>query len=148
VTAQKYQKLAKVHALIVDTGIGIRRHLQRHPRFRNLGDDLAAIQAALKPFVTGTYLANAQDHRPEYENQGLGLSVINEISRRSGGELYVWSGRALYRSRSGVETMPVEWPGTVVFLTLPIKLDVNVTDVVKGFDAALQKPKIQLKFNR
>jgi hypothetical protein len=44
--------------------------------------------------------------------------------------------------------MPVEWPGTVVFLTLPIKLDVNVTDVVKGFDAALQKPKIQLKFNR
>jgi signal transduction histidine kinase len=148
VTAQKYQKLERIHALIVDTGIGIRRHLRRHPRFQNIGDDVAAIQTALKPFVTGTYLANAQDNRREYENQGLGLSVINEIARRSGGELYVWSGRALYRSRSGVETMPVEWPGTVVFLTLPIKLAVNVTDVVKGFDAALQKPKIQLKFNQ
>ena len=43
--------------------------------------------------------------------------------------------------------MPVAWPGTVVFLTLPMVLTVNVTDVVKGFDAALPKPKIQLKFN-
>lgn len=91
-------------------------------------------------------LVSAVLRRPA--RQSPHLSVINEIARRSGGELYVWSGRALYRSRSGVETMPVEWPGTVVFLTLPIKLDVNVTDVVKGFDAALQKPKIQLKFNR
>ena len=131
----------------MDTGIGIRRHLRRHPRFQKLGDDLDAIQAALKPFVTGTYLANKEDHRREYENQGLGLSVINEIARRSGGELYVWSGRALYQSRSGLEMMPVEWPGTVVCLTLPTKLDVNVTDVVKGFDAKLQKPRIQLNFN-
>jgi len=147
VTAQKYEKLTKVHALIVDTGIGIRRHLMRHPRFQNISDDITAIQTAMRPFVTGTYFAHAQEQRREYENQGLGLSVIDEIAKRSGGEFYLWSGRALYRSRSGVETMPVEWPGTIVFLTLPIKLAVNVTDVVKGFDAILKKPTIRLKFN-
>ena len=43
--------------------------------------------------------------------------------------------------------MPVEWPGTVVFLTLPIKLEVNVTEIVRGFDAAARKQKVQLKFN-
>src|ERR1700728_3995395 len=36
VTAQKYQKPAIVHVLIVDTGMGIRRHLMKHPRFRQL----------------------------------------------------------------------------------------------------------------
>jgi hypothetical protein len=75
--------------------------------------------------------------------------VTDQIAKRCKGELYLWTGRALYRSQSGeVETMPVAWPGTVVFLSLPIKLAINVTDVVKDFDAALKKPKIQLKFNK
>jgi len=82
-----------------------------------------------------------------YENQGLGLSVTDQIAKRSGGGLYVWSGQALYRSRSGVESMPVAWPGTIVFLTLPINLGVNPTDIVRGFDEGLQKKQIQLKFN-
>lgn len=147
VTAQKYAKLSRVRTLIVDTGIGIRGHLMRHPRFRQLADDQEAIRTALTPFVTGTYIVSPQDDRREYENQGLGLSVIDQIAKSGGGELYVWSGHALYRSRSGIEPMPVEWPGTVVFLTLPIKLDVNVPDIVSGFDAAARKQKVQLKFN-
>ena len=75
--------------------------------------------------------------------------MINEVARLSGGALYVWSGKALYRTRSGVEAMPVAWPGTIIFLTLPIRVTVNVADVVRGFDyAALQKPKIQLRFRQ
>jgi hypothetical protein len=148
VTAQKYEKSGKVHLLIVDTGIGIRGHLQKNPRYRQITDDILAIKTALTPFVTGTYMTSREDQQ-EYDNQGLGLSVTDQISKRGGGEFYLWTGRALYRSQSGdVESMPVEWPGTVVFLTLPIKLAVNPTDVVKGFDAALKKPKIQLKFNQ
>ena len=76
VTAQKYGKTRRVHALIADTGIGIRRHLVQHPRFRDLADDVEAIRTALTPFVTGTYLAAPRDERREYENQGLGLPVI------------------------------------------------------------------------
>lgn len=146
VTAQKYEKLGKVHLLIVDTGNGIRGHLQKNPRYHQIADDLHAIKTALTPFVTGTYVKPGE--HLEYDNQGLGLSVTDQIAKKGGGELYLWTGKALYRSQSGeVEAMPVAWPGTVVFLTLPIKLAVNPTDVVKGFDAALQKPKIQLKFN-
>jgi len=74
--------------------------------------------------------------------------VTDQIAKRGGGELYLWTGKALYRSRNGeVESMPVEWPGTVVFLKWPVSPGVNPTDVVKGFDAALPKRKIQLKFN-
>ncbi len=146
VTAQKYDKLGKVHLLIVDTGIGIRGHLRKNPRYRQITDDINAIKTALTPFVTGSYLANPDDLL-EYDNQGLGLSVSDQIAKRSGGELYLWTGTALYRSQSGeVESMPVAWPGTVIFLTLPIKLAVNPTEVVKAFDVALPKPQIQLKF--
>ena len=75
--------------------------------------------------------------------------MSDQVAKRAGGELYLWTGKALYRSQSGeVETMPVAWPGTVVFLSLPIKLSISVTDVVKEFHAALKKPKIQLKFNK
>jgi hypothetical protein len=147
VTAQKYDKWGKVHLLIVDTGIGIRGHLQKNPRYRQVADDSQAIKTALTPFVTGTHIVPGE--QLEYDNQGLGLSVTDQIAKRCKGELYLWTGRALYRSQSGeVETMPVAWPGTVVFLSLPIKLAINVTDVVKEFDAALKKPKIQLKFNK
>lgn len=148
VTAQKYEKHGRVHLLIADTGIGIRRHLQKNPRFRQITTDVEAVNMALTPFVTGSYRASDDDIL-EYDNQGLGLSVSDEIANRSGGALYLWTGKALYRSQSGeVEPMPVAWPGTVVYLNLPIKLAVNPTDVVKGFDAALKKPKIQLKFNQ
>jgi hypothetical protein len=147
VTAQKYQNPAVVHVTIVDTGIGIRRHLMKHPRFRQLAGDTAALRTALTPFVTGTYIGRSGDDRLDYENQGLGLSVTDQIAKRSGGGLYVWSGQALYRSRKGIESMPVAWPGTIVFLTLPINLGVNPTDIVRGFDEGLHKKQIQLKFN-
>jgi anti-sigma regulatory factor (Ser/Thr protein kinase) len=147
VTAQKHQEPAMVHVLIVDTGIGIRRHLMKHPRFRQLTDDMAALKAALTPFVTGTYMARLREDRLDYENQGLGLSVTDQIARHSGGALYVWSGHALYRSRRRVQSMPVAWPGTIVFLTLPINPGVNPTDIVRGFDEGLHKKQIQLKFN-
>jgi hypothetical protein len=148
VTAQKYEKWGKVHLLIVDTGIGIRGHLQKNPRHRHISDDMQAIKTALTPFVTGTYAASP-DEQMEYDNQGLGLSVTNQVAKHSGGEFYIWTGRALYRSQSGeAEPMPVAWPGTVVFLSLPIKLAINITDIVKEFDAALKKSKIQLKFNK
>jgi hypothetical protein len=83
----------------------------------------------------------------EYDNQGLGLSVIDGIAKQSGGLLYVWSGNALYSSRSGIEIMPVRWPGTAVFLNLPIKLAIRPTDVVREFDAEHKKPQVKLKFN-
>ena len=147
VTAQKYDKSGKVHLLIVDTGIGIRGHLQKNPRYSHILDDSQAIKTALRPFVSGTHVIPGE--RLEYENQGLGLSVTDQIAKRCKGELYLWTGRSLYRSQSGeVETMPVSWPGTVVFLSLPIKLAINVTDVVKEFDAALKKQRIQLNFNK
>ena len=148
VTAQKYEKKDVVHSLIVDTGIGVRQHLARHPRFREIADDVTAIKTALTPFVTGTHMVQNSEDRLDYQNQGLGLSVIDAMAKRSGGELYLWTRRALYRSGSGAEHMPVEWPGTIVFLTLPVKLAVNTTDIVRGFDDTLKKNRIELNFRR
>ena len=91
-----------------------------------------ALRIALTPNVTGVYRHRAGE-RPDpqaSENQGIGLSVVNSLARRNGGRLILWSGRAIYDSKQGIAPMPVAWPGTVVFLRLPTRLQVFHREIV------------------
>lgn len=145
VASQRYTKSGEVHFTIVDTGRTIRGHLNLNPKYANIATDEAAIETALRPFVTGTRVPRPGEGHLEYDNQGLGLTVVDALAKRSGGRLYVWSGRALYRSYAGVETMPVAWPGTVVFVTLPSQIAVNHLDLIREIDQ-IKKPGAKLKF--
>ena len=146
-TAQRYGANGVVRMVIADTGIGIKSHLKKHPKHRHVKTDKEAIETALKPFVTGTYVPKGSDVILEYENQGLGLSVVDQIAHESAGTLFVWSGNALYRSsKNAVEELPVSWPGTVISLTLPSNLTVNPTSIVQKFDSASKKAPVMLKF--
>lgn len=148
VAAQFYPKLGTINTVIADTGIGIREHLSRHPNYRGLSDDLEALRIALTPNVTGAYLADGEvRHQNAYENQGIGLSVTDHIAKKSRGVLYVWSGAALYRSNAGVERMPVAWPGTVVFLSLPSGVAVDYMSIISEIHIPLRKRRIKLHFD-
>jgi hypothetical protein len=150
VTAQLFPKLDCVDAVIADTGIGLRGHLARHPQFRGLNDDIEALRIALTPNVTGVYIPDRAEARLDFENenQGIGLSVTDHIIKRSaGGVLYVWSGRALYRSNAGVEEMPVSWPGTVVFLHLPRSISVDHLQVIREIHVPLRRRRRGLRFD-
>lgn len=148
VSAQTYPKNDLFNAGIVDTGMGIREHLKHHPLYRDLNDDCEALRIALKPNVTGVYMPDTLDARlaRESENQGIGLSVTDEIAKRGKGVLYLWSGRALYRSNAGVETMPVAWPGTAVFLCLPRHLKVDHMGIIREIPNPLRRHKTRLHF--
>lgn len=135
VGAQAYPNMADrpIDAVVADCGIGIRRHLAQHPLYRSLSDDAEALRIALTPNVTGVYRHHAAGERPDpqaSENQGIGLSVVNSLARRNAGRLVVWSGRAIYDSRQGIAPMPVAWPGTLVFLRLPTRLQVFHREIV------------------
>ena len=135
VGAQAYPNLADrpIDVVVADCGIGIRQHLSQHPLYRGLADDAEALRIALTPNVTGVYRHRAAGERPDpqtSENQGIGLSVVNSLARRNAGRLVVWSGRAIYDSRQGIAPMPVAWPGTVVFLRLPTRLQVFHREIV------------------
>lgn len=151
VAAQLFPRLDCVGAVVVDTGIGIRQHLSRHPQYQGLRDDMEALRIALAPNVTGTYIPDPTEARTEgeSENQGIGLSVTDQIAKRSGrGRLYVWSGKALYRSTAGVEEMPVAWPGTVVFLHLPRTVAVDHFQIIREIHVPLRGKRRRLRFDR
>ena len=135
VGAQAYPNMADrpIDVVVADCGIGIRQHLTQHPLYRSLTDDAEALRIALTPNVTGVYRHRAAGGRPDpqaSENQGIGLSVVNSLARRNAGRLVVWSGRAIYDSRQGIAPMPVAWPGTLVFLRLPTRLQVFHREIV------------------
>ena len=149
VAAQYFPRLNTINTVIADTGVGIRAHLSRHPNYRGLADDLEALRIALTPNVTGSYISSAGEANQQnaYENQGIGLSVTNHIAKKSGGVLYVWSGTALYRSNAGLERMPVAWPGTVVFLSLPSGVAVDYMGIISEIHIPLRKRRIKLHFD-
>lgn len=135
VGAQAYPNMTDrpIDVVVADCGIGIRQHLSQHPLYRSLTDDAEALRIALTPNVTGVYRHRAAGERPDpqaSENQGIGLSVVNSLARRNAGRLVVWSGRAIYDSKQGIAPMPVAWPGTVVFLRLPTRLQVFHREIV------------------
>lgn len=134
VAAQRYPKTGEVHFTIADTGRTIRGHLVMNPKYADVATDQAAIETALRPFVTGTRIPRPGEGRLEYENQGLGLTVVDALAKRCGGRLYIWSGTALYRGGIGIETMPLAWPGTIVFLNLPSQINVNHLDLIREID--------------
>ena len=135
VGAQAYPNLADrpIDVVVADCGIGIRQHLSQHPQYRGLSDDAEALRIALTPNVTGVFQRRGAGGRPDpqaSENQGIGLSVVNLLAKRNVGRLMLWSGRAIYDSGHGISAMPVAWPGTVVFLRLPTRLQVFHREIV------------------
>ncbi|MDR2462220.1 MAG: hypothetical protein LBD30_00355 [Verrucomicrobiales bacterium] len=138
--------------IIANTGMGIKKHLARHPRYHGLANDAEAIKIALAPNVTGIYISNEQDggmmDPNRSENQGLGLSVTDLLVKRSGnGVLCIWSGNGLYQSGSGISIMPVAWPGTVVFLRLVQEIQVDYLKIIKELHVPLRRPKHRLYFS-
>lgn len=77
--AQVHQRVGDLELAVADAGIGIRSHLARNPRFRNL-TATEALRAALQPGVTGTS-----------EQRGNGLPDLLSTASGFGGQLLLRS---------------------------------------------------------
>jgi anti-sigma regulatory factor (Ser/Thr protein kinase) len=77
--AQVHQRGGDLELAVADAGIGIRSHLARNPRFRNL-TATRALRAALRPGVSGTS-----------ERRGNGLPDLLSTASGFGGQLLLRS---------------------------------------------------------
>jgi hypothetical protein len=114
-----YEKINELHFIVIDTGIGVRRHLaQAYP---NIASDEEALQLAVQPEISGTF--GQHDPYANRNNAGMGLYLSSNIVRRLHADLYLVSGHGLLHV-SPVDTtsheLSSEWPGTFVLLTIRV----------------------------
>lgn len=133
--AQRRQR-PMIQLAVSDAGIGIPRHLQR--THRHLTDYRQALERALLPHISGTF---EEGLTGSFENAGLGLFVISEMARQTGGNLLLaTTGAALVvQSEAGGAGHPrflqppgTGFPGTLVAFEIP-------TDSVHDYPALMTR---------
>lgn len=115
---------AMIQLAVADAGIGIPRSLHRtHP---HLTDYRQALERALLPHISGTF---EEGLTGSFENAGLGLYMISEMARQTGGRLLIATTGAALVLQSGDGVTPasprflqppgVGFPGTLVAFEIP-----------------------------
>lgn len=132
--AQKYKTRNIFRFAIADDGIGIRESLKGTPYIRDT--HLESIQEAIKPRISG----RAWRFSGESPNAGVGLSVLIEIAKITGGDFFILSGDGLCSSK-GDWTLNNEIHGTVCGFTFPL----SALDQQSFFNTVLHTAKINLK---
>jgi hypothetical protein len=124
-----------IQLAVADAGIGIPRSLHRaHPALR---DYRQALERALLPHISGTF---EEGLTGSFENAGLGLYVIAEMARQTGGRLLIaTTGAALVVQGGGagepatprfLQPQGMGFPGTLVAFEIP-------TDAVQDYRALI-----------
>lgn len=90
ISAQYHKKSNMIRIGIVDTGVGIRKTIQRSHRTKS---DLDAIRLALTPGITGTTKKEGGTDL----NAGAGLFFIKSIAKVNHNFFMIYSGNAMYK---------------------------------------------------
>jgi len=125
-----------IQLVVADAGIGIPAHLkQNHP---HLGDYRQALERALLPHISGTF---EEGLTGSFENAGLGLYMISELARQTGGRLLIATTGAtlvLQPAASGgagtprfLEPRGTGFPGTLVAFEVP-------SDAIQDYHVLMQ----------
>ncbi|MCC6647993.1 MAG: sensor histidine kinase [Polyangiaceae bacterium] len=135
-----------IQVAVADAGVGIPRSLKRqHP---HLVDYRQALERALLPHISGTFREGLTG---SFENAGLGLYVISEMARKTGGRMLLATPGAALVLRAGAEgprfLQPpgVGFPGTLAAFELPIDAERTYTELISSIlrTAELRTPKRQ-----
>ena len=120
-----YQKSNEIHFIIVDTGIGIKTHIEQ--TYPGQESDEEAIKLAIKPQVSGTF--SVSDPYKQKNNAGMGLFLSTNIICRLNADMHILSGNGLLhvspRDVTG-RTLSCLWPGTVALVTIKIENDPRI----------------------
>ena len=134
--SRQQRKRPMIQLAVADAGVGIPRALQKaHP---GLADCRQALERALLPHISGTF---DEGLTGSFENAGLGLYVVSEMARQTGGRLLIaTTGAALVldhgmgthaASPRFLQPLGIGFPGTLVAFELP-------TDAVEDYYALIK----------
>lgn len=119
-----YATRNELQFLIVDLGIGIKKHIEQ--AYPGQEDDVAAIKLSLRPQVSGTF--NYSNPYRNKNNAGVGLYISSNIVRRLNASMHIISGYGLVhispRDITG-KTLENRWPGTAVLVNINLEHSAN-----------------------
>lgn len=120
-----YEKTNELHFIIIDLGIGIKKHLENnYPGFES---DEAAILFSLKPNVSGTFNRTYNMYE-QINNAGMGLFISSNIIRKLHSDMYIISNKGcVHISPSDITSKSLQsfWPGTFVLITIKLHRQLN-----------------------
>lgn len=142
VCAQYYKKSNTIRIGVVDTGVGIRKTLERfhHPK-----SDLDALRLALTPGITGTTAKIGGTAT----NAGAGLFFIKSLAKISRDFFMIYSGNAMYKLLKNPKNRAIKlisdplkdhfsfdeelpfWKGTVVAIDLCLNNTINFNELLE-----------------
>lgn len=160
VCAQYYTKSNTIRIGVVDTGVGIKKTLQR---FYQPRDDLSAITLALTPGITGTTkkLGGGTEM-----NAGAGLFFIKSLAKTSRDFFLIYTGKAMYKLLKHPKNKQVKliadplkdhhssdnnlssWRGTVVAIDLCLDDNINFSKLLTSIRKVYGEGKKKLIKNR
>lgn len=134
--SQQRRPKPMIQIAVADAGIGIPRSLHRaHP---HLVDYRQALERALLPHISGTF---EEGLTGSFENAGLGLYMISEMARQTGGRLLIATTGASLVLQGGSGDVPgsprflqpagTGFPGTLVSFEIP-------SDAVQDYHTLMQ----------
>lgn len=133
----QHRERPMIQLAVADTGFGIPRTLhEQHPR---LADYRQALEWALHPHISGTFPAGRTG---SFENAGLGLFIISEMARQTGGRLLIaTTGASLVLQPTATSQVPtprflqphgIGFPGTLVAFEIPTDSIQNYHDLMRS----------------
>lgn len=129
--AQTFKNSKEIEVAIVDLGVGIAASLRQNPEHAHEAeDDVAAINAAIRPLVTAT---------PK-RNSGYGLAFTRFLLEMNSGRLIVWSGEGWVQFGEKPAEKTVEsMPGTLVVLRLHTDRPFDYERAYNQLNAAIEE---------
>ncbi|MFT5632547.1 MAG: hypothetical protein ACI9SQ_000253 [Rubritalea sp.] len=93
--AQRYEN--SVHFAVADSGMGLRRSFDGTKLEPELTTPLLALQKSMEPFVSSALLRPPTGPYNEYVNRGIGLSMVDELTRQTYGKMDVLTENAHFQ---------------------------------------------------
>ena len=132
--AQHWPTKKRVQIAILDSGIGIRKSLERNPCLE-ITSDVDALKLAIMPGISGKMYPGV-DVRPYdiWQNSGYGLYMTSRLCRNSGSFLITTNEGALSILKEKHETYSMKFlPGTAIRLAIKTDTIGGLSDRLKQF---------------
>ncbi len=120
-----------------DTGNGIITTLNKIYENSSL-DRPNTLKKSVEKFITSKKMTN---------HMGYGLWILNQITKKTKGRLHIYSEGAFYKNDFGKEFAEKcgYWKGTIIYLSLPLKNPITLSDIEKHDNKKFNAIKINWK---
>ncbi len=118
---------------MLDTGIGIRKGIERNP-YLKIETERDALHLSLLPGISGKMYKGIKERKhDEWQNSGFGLYMTNRICRNGGSFFIVSNDSSVLLSSDGKEDIECNYKGTALRLQIDTNSITKYRDMLSRF---------------